>query len=107
MDPKRLTQSITYYRLVVDALPIGDPVRQTRDGLVGVSVPEADAQAITTLDEYLLSEAVGGEVLPEVLQDDQAQPLDHWWWHLGALRGGTYPVHLLPEHLQSAFRAAA
>ncbi len=40
------------------------------------------------------------------LKDNPAHPLNQWWWHLGKLRAGTYPAHLLPPHLREIYQTA-
>ncbi len=38
------------------------------------------------------------------LQDDPAQPLEKWWWHLNKIAKGEYPIDKLPEHLREIYR---
>ena len=30
-------------------------------------------------------------VAPYLLEDDESQPIEKWWWHLGKIANGTYP----------------
>ena len=38
------------------------------------------------------------------LKDNPEHLLSRWWWHLGKLRAGTYPAHLLPPHLREIYQ---
>ena len=44
---------------------------------------------------------------PVLLADSHTEPLNHWWWHLGKLRAGTYPAHLLPSALRAIYQPLA
>lgn len=64
-------------------------------------------QAVAQLDGYLvdaITDLDDNEVPDDLLQDDPARPLTQWWWHLGQLRAGTYPAHLLPPHLREIYQ---
>lgn len=57
-------------------------------------------------DLAMLDMVVSGVALwPGLLDDDPARPPADWWWHLGAIRAGTYPADLLPPHLRETYRA--
>ena len=43
------------------------------------------------------------EIWPSLLEAHPEQPLEKWWWHLGAIRQREYPAELLPEHLQEIY----
>lgn len=79
-------------------------LRQARQALVTYSVSgdvkDLDALVMETLE-------IADYVNPLLLEDCDDQPLTHWWWHLGKLRAGTYPAHLLPQHLRAIYQPAA
>lgn len=54
-----------------------------------------DAEALEYATELAFVES-------DLLKDDPAQPLEKWWWHLGAIRNRSYPLDLLPAHLREA-----
>ncbi len=60
-------------------------------------VMDLDALVIETLE-------AADYINPLLLEDRNDQLLTHWWWHLGKLRAGTYPAHLLPPHLRELYR---
>lgn len=62
-------------------------------------VMDLDALVIETLE-------TANYINPLLLEDRDDQPLPHWWWHLGKLRAGTYPAHLLPPHLRAIYQPA-
>ncbi len=66
-------------------------------------------QSVAQLDEYLIDAIIDldDEVPDDLLQDDPARPLSEWWWHLGKLRAGTYPAHLLPSALRAIYQPLA
>ena len=68
-----------------------DPLSDAQRALLG----ELDAEALEDIIELDFVE-------PDLLEDDPAQPLEKWWWHLGAIRDRTYPSNLLPAHLRDA-----
>lgn len=76
-------------------------LRQARQALVtddeGPDVNVLDALVIETLE-------TADYINPLLIEDRNDQPLTHWWWHLGKLRAGTYPAHLLPSHLQAIYQ---
>jgi len=41
--------------------------------------------------------------LPDYWKDNEAEPLEKWWWHLRKIKEGTYPAHLLPEYLREMY----
>lgn len=60
-------------------------------------------------DEYLLDHVLvtpQEEIWPSLLEDHPDQPLERWWWHLGKLRRGEYPLELLPEPLRRVVEEA-
>ena len=76
-------------------------LRRARQALVTYSasgdVKGLDALVMETLE-------VADYVNPLLLEDCDDHPLTHWWWHLGKLRAGTYPAHLLPQHLRAIYQ---
>lgn len=85
--------------------------RQMREELChqhGLS--EADQDEMREADALLLKSAVCddlGLLWIELLDDDPNQPLSQWWWHLGALRAGTFPLDQLPDYLIPVYYEAA
>ncbi|GAB6043586.1 hypothetical protein [Endothiovibrio diazotrophicus] len=106
MDDSGSDRLYPYYILTTDALPIGAGVREERERLAGLDLTEAERARLAELDSALLEEVADreGEVDASVLADDVTRDLNRWWWHLGALRSGRYPVALLPPHLERAYR---
>jgi hypothetical protein len=79
----------------------GIGLRQARDHLVQQGKLSED---VHRLDEIVLEATQANEYInPLLLEDDETQPLDHWWWHLGKLRRRTYPAGRLPEHLRALY----
>jgi hypothetical protein len=76
-------------------------LRQARQALApdneGPDVMALDALVIETLE-------TADYVNPLLIEDRNDQPLIHWWWHLGKLRAGAYPAHLLPSHLRAIYQ---
>ncbi|MCB1769816.1 MAG: hypothetical protein KDJ31_09000 [Candidatus Competibacteraceae bacterium] len=70
-------------------------------------MPE-EQNELAELDECVMDHILNFEdVQAYLLEDFDSRPLTHWWWHLGKLRAGTYPAHLLPPHLRAIYRPAA
>ena len=99
MYDRRLV-TYTYEIYVTDALPIGGDVAPAREYLAGVALDAQERDELEELDRILLEALLAGDVTDDVLHDNEAQPLDHWWWHLGAIRAGTFPTDRLPKHLR-------
>ena len=57
---------------------------------------------LAELDAILLEAVRGGDVLDELLVDDPGKPAEQWWWHLGAIRAGTFSLEHLPAPLRTA-----
>ena len=55
----------------------------------------------SSLDAILLEAVREGDVLDELLVDDLGKPVEQWWWHLGAIRAGTFPLKHLPAPLRA------
>ncbi len=95
--------------MVMDALPMSVEALQARDYLVDETMPPGDVERLHFLDQVLMEEALRGEptiIMADVLADHPDQPLERWWWHLGAIRRGRYPVALLPEHVRAVLAEA-
>jgi hypothetical protein len=41
--------------------------------------------------------------LPDFWEDNEAEPISKWWWHLRKIKEGTYPAELLPEYLREIY----
>ncbi len=107
MDVGRTDRIVDHERWVLDAWPPGSPVRESRDGLADKALSADETAQLAELDVILLEAATSGEVLDELLEDDSAQPLERWWWHLGAIRAGTFPPEHLPAPLRAVMQPAA
>jgi len=96
-----------YYRLyVMSRLDIGEgpAIRSMREL---ISESGEDSGELRTLDAVVIESIIVAEYInPMILKDDPDQPLSHWWWHLGALRAGTFPLDQLPDHLVPVFHTA-
>lgn len=97
---RQLHESL-WYGLLVGA---GHEYRAVRERAAATALDAAGLATLADLDALALEhvrEAGADEIWPALLEDDAAEPLAHWWWHLGAIRAGTYPELLLPEALRS------
>ena len=84
-------------------------LREQRAHLAEITLSALHIQQLADLDEsvLLIMTDVESEYPPVDLLDDHAtRPLSQWWWHLGQLRAGTYPAHLLPPHLREIYQPA-
>jgi len=102
--------ALTCYKAsVIQGLPEGivPGLREQRQRVADQSWNPQQQLALRYADEFLL-EAItdddASDVLSTLFQDDSARPLTAWWWHLGKLRAGTYPAHLLPPHLREIYQ---
>lgn len=98
------------YRVEIDfALPSGDGVllRESRTRIAALALTASEQRDLQELDEIAMETILDHDDLQPYLQEDNPDyPLAHWWWHLGKLRAGTYPAHLLPLHLQAIYQPA-
>jgi hypothetical protein len=79
-------------------------LRGQRDALLH----HAQTQQLAALDQEALDLILElDNVDADLLQDDDSQPLQNWWWHLGKLRNRAYPADLLPAHLRAVYQSAA
>ena len=96
------------YRVEIDfALSMGDGplLRESRTRIAALELTPHEQHDLQELDEMVVDEIMESDALqPYLLEDDSAKPLTQWWWHLGKLRAGTYPAHLLPPHLRAIYQ---
>ena len=99
------------YRIEAECvLPSGEGVllRENRGWIATLALTSGEQRDLQELDEIVVETILDHDDLqPYLLEDDSAIPLKNWWWHLGKLRAGTYPAHLLPEHLRAIYQPAA
>ena len=110
MDIKRADALGTYLREICFALPAGEGamLRNARAAVANMTLDAADRAAVARLDADVINTLVveATDTLAEyLLTDDPTQPLDDWWWHLGAIHHRRYPADRLPEHLQREYLA--
>ena len=92
------------------ALEVGEgpTLRQARHQIATTALTPDEQSALAVFDEYVIDAIVNLESVQNyLLRDNDLYPLNNWWWHLGKLRAGTYPAHLLPEHLRAIYQPAA
>ena len=85
-------------------------LREKRGRLETATLSAHQNRQLADLDEsvLLIITDLESEYPPlDLLADSHDQPLTHWWWHLGKLRAGTYPAHLLPPHLREIYPPVA
>jgi hypothetical protein len=103
----RQLHETVYYAVTFGA---GHEYRKVREDVAALCL-DGDALAeISRLDELALEHVLRADeedVWPGLLEDDPTLPLDHWWWHLGAIRKGTFPTDRLPKHLREVITSAA
>ena len=107
MDNRRSDRLSGYHELVHYALPFGEGpgLSAIRDKLDHLDLTPEEIQEVAELDEIVIEELGYRDWIDDyVLRDDSAQPLSHWWWHLGKLRADAYPAELLPPHLREIYR---
>lgn len=82
-------------------------IREQRDGVMSRHLERSQQTKLEHLDARLMDAVIDindQEVPDDLLEDDVTRPLIQWWWHLGKLRAGTYPAHLLPPHLREIYQ---
>ncbi|PKM11755.1 MAG: hypothetical protein CVV13_07985 [Gammaproteobacteria bacterium HGW-Gammaproteobacteria-3] len=78
-----------------------------RDDLAQAVLTKTQIQKLAALDEEALIYVLDLDWLdPELTQDDDSQPIQKWWWHLGKIRAKIYPAEVLPEHLRAVYLEA-
>lgn len=98
---------ITYRIEAECVLPGGEGVllRENREWIATLALTYSEQHDLQELDEVVLETILDHENLQSyLLDDDSTIPLKNWWWHLGKLRAGTYPPHLLPPHLREIYQ---
>lgn len=101
MDHRRPDDLTEYAVLVAEISPTGGWVRELRELLAAQALDTAQRAELDALDAILIEALREGDIEAALLDDDAAAPLAHWWWHLGAIRAGSYPEALLPETLRA------
>ena len=105
MDHRRPDDLTEYAVLVAEISPTGGWVRELRERLAGQTLDAAAQAELADLDALLLEALMGGDIEDALLEDDNSRPIDHWWWHLGALHAGTHPLDALPQALRAVYLA--
>jgi hypothetical protein len=106
MDGYRFARLRGYREVVSFALEWGDGplLRETRQRLSTLSLDADELDELANIDADVVDEVMlSDHIEPDVLKDDDHQPLEHWWWHLGKLRQRTFPAARLPEHLRAVY----
>lgn len=89
------------------ALDVGEgpTLRQARNRISTMILTPEEQRELAELDELVIDQILNFEdVQSYLLEDDLTRPLSQWWWHLGQLRAGTYPAHLLPPALRVIYQ---
>jgi hypothetical protein len=108
-ETKRIDESdpLKWYReLVRHALDSGSApgFSERREQVAKALLMASQRENLLALDEEALEYVLElPELDDELLQDDLSQPLEKWWWHLGTIRRGTYPVELLPQSVRAIY----
>lgn len=98
-DPVARYREYAWFQFSMDGEGLG--LRAARER---VNELPALSQEVRELDEIVIEATqVNDYINPGLLEDDASQPLEHWWWHLGKLRVGSYPARLLPDHLREIY----
>ena len=78
-------------------------LHQKRDNLSKVELSTGQMNKMNKLDGDVITYLTElDDVTDIVCNDDKNQPLENWWWHLDKIRNKTYPINLLPAHLQKS-----
>ena len=110
MARSRVAQLKDYRELVEYGLPAGEApgFAEEREALVDALLDSDGRQELAFLDECAMDLLRTLEFIDGCwIKESQEHPLSHWWWHLGKLRAGTYPAHLLPDHLRVIYQPVA
>jgi len=98
-DPLERYREYVEFQLAIDGEGWG--LREARDRL-------AENHQVGQLDALVVESISRNDYInPILLQDDLAKPWSDWWWHLGAIRAGTFPAEALPENLRAIYRPPA
>jgi hypothetical protein len=106
MDHKRLDYVAGYRHEIDYALADGEgPIlRKIRQTLSTLDLNNEDAFSVQTDDEIVFTSVLQlDDIAGYLIDDDDTQPIENWWWHLGKIRNRTYPAALLPSHLQLVY----
>lgn len=79
----------------------GDEWPAARERVSALTLDAAAWRTLEELDRDALDHALSAAAGELFVTEDDGRPLDHWWWHLGAIRANTYPFELLPASLRS------
>jgi len=107
MANKSNDRLVTYRIEAECVLPSGEGVllRENRTWLATLTLTTSEQRDLQELDEIVMDTILDHDDLqPYLLEDNPDYPLTHWWWHLGKLRAGIYPAHLLPLHLREIYQ---
>ena len=75
-----------------------------RERVNALALDAGALQDLKQLDGDALDYALSAEADELFVPEANEQPVEHWWWHLRALRDGTYPIDQLPAHLEAIYR---
>lgn len=106
MDTLRSDQLKVYFHEVKFALAEGEgPIlREARDALANLALTQTETHDLASLDADVVDSIVQLDHIADyLLEDNQTQPLEKWWWHLNRIRRGDYPAELLPESLRGYY----
>lgn len=95
-----------YSELVRFALDSGSApgLRARREDLENARLTADQLKKLASLDGEAIADVLEVPYIDaDLIQDDSAQPLVKWWWHLGKIRNKTYPAELLPDHLKAIY----
>ena len=103
-----------YVREVSDRIDFafgpGEKTRERRDDVTREADESAESWGkVLETDSELLEEIIidEDEMWPgNLLIDDPIRPFSNWWWHLGAIRAGTFPLDQFPEYLMPVYHEA-
>lgn len=99
-DPLMRYREYAEFQFATDGEGLG--LRQARQAL---AVTHSTLPDVMDLDLLVIETLAATDYInPLLLQDRNDQPLPYWWWHLGKLRAGTYPAHLLLPHLREIYQ---
>lgn len=107
MANRNLVKLDRYEELIQFALDLGEGLglADLREELASAVFSESDQHRLMTLDSYVIEQITQADFIADyLLNDEPARPLSCWWWHLGKLRAGAYPAHLLPAHLRAIYQ---
>lgn len=86
----------------------GPALRGSREVLAALDLTAGELAELADIDAGALDFILElDEIAPNLLEDDPAQPLKKWWWHLGKIRRGEYPAELLPAAIRPFYTATS